>query len=443
MDITSFILGLKNGKADGGGSIYHKFAEAMLTRNCKVLTGKENVFKMQNFKLTDGNFLGNTKEYSFAGFTAIEFFRMEKLSMIGANSFYGDAKLKLLDFSNNPAISMIAFEADALNGCTALQSIVIRRDVSSTGDLIAAFKPGYDNGASADFYIYIPEAYYDINVSYQINISSGAAARMRKLEDYPSIDKWDVNVVASFYDGDELLTTRTVAFGTKPSSYTPTKPGYKFVKWEPELSAIYENTSYYAVFEPKTFAEATWEEISAVTKSGKAAEAYKVGDSKQITLNYSDGTSDTVNMVIMDFDRKNQAGEPTIILKNDILLSKKASRGTFISVGDNTIIPALPTDLQAVLTEVQQTPLFSAMYNKYIMPYSRDLGMSGDYTRGEDDYMFDYYWGKPVTSNRMCTADGTYVNWRLGDDKVVSTSGSLFTSTSTTTQYNICFLIAV
>lgn len=50
----------------------------------------------------------------------------------------------------------------------------------------------------------------------------------------------------SFYDGDTLLTTQSVAYGSAPVEYTPEKEGYKFDGWTPAFSAVKSDVSYYA-----------------------------------------------------------------------------------------------------------------------------------------------------------------------------------------------------
>lgn len=84
----------------------------------------------------------------------------------------------------------------------------------------------------------------------------------------------------NFYDGDELLKSEQVAYGTVPS-YTPTKDGYSFVEWQPAIAEVTGDADYYAQWEEKTtFAGSSWADIAAISESGQAEEYFKVGDTR-------------------------------------------------------------------------------------------------------------------------------------------------------------------
>lgn len=89
----------------------------------------------------------------------------------------------------------------------------------------------------------------------------------------------------TYYDGETVLKTQSLAYGSIPS-YKPTPPsGYKFSAWLPEPSEVTGNASYTVVWEAlPAFAASTWAEIAAVCEAGNAASTYALGDTKQITL---------------------------------------------------------------------------------------------------------------------------------------------------------------
>ena len=102
----------------------------------------------------------------------------------------------------------------------------------------------------------------------------------------------------SFYDGDTLLTTKTVAYGSVPS-YTPTKDGYDFDGWTPAIATVTGEASYTAKWKTAAaFATASWAEISAITAAGTSASSFAVGDKRNELLNYADGTTENIELVI-------------------------------------------------------------------------------------------------------------------------------------------------
>ncbi len=107
----------------------------------------------------------------------------------------------------------------------------------------------------------------------------------------------------SYYDGDTLLKTESVKYGNVPTSYTPAKEGYQFVGWDREVTAVDGPASYYAQWTTVlTFANATWDQIAEFSAAGTAEEHFQLNDTKDITLNFSDGTAETVTLRIIGFN---------------------------------------------------------------------------------------------------------------------------------------------
>lgn len=87
-----------------------------------------------------------------------------------------------------------------------------------------------------------------------------------------------------FYDGVTLLKTLSFAYGETPS-YTAVKSGYISEGWTPEPVPVTEETHYTAVWKQiSNFADASWDEIDEVARSGNAASCYSLGDEKTVTF---------------------------------------------------------------------------------------------------------------------------------------------------------------
>lgn len=110
-----------------------------------------------------------------------------------------------------------------------------------------------------------------------------------------------------FYDGDELLKTESLAYGTMPN-FVIEKDGYNFDGWVPELAAVTGDENYYAQFsEALTFAGASWADIAEISASGQAASTFKVGDTKDVVLTYADGATETISVAIAGFNHDDLA----------------------------------------------------------------------------------------------------------------------------------------
>lgn len=116
----------------------------------------------------------------------------------------------------------------------------------------------------------------------------------------------------------------------------------------------------------KTLDEYTWEEIDYISSNGMASEyGFQVGDEKNITLS----TDEVLTLAIMDFDHDELADGTgyagiTFGLKNLMkdtrqMNSSNTNKNGFTGSAmytwlTGTLIPALPSDLQAVLKSVNK-----------------------------------------------------------------------------------------
>lgn len=110
----------------------------------------------------------------------------------------------------------------------------------------------------------------------------------------------------TYYDGDTVLKTETLAYGSIPA-YIPEKDGYSFTGWNPELATVTGNASYYSQWiEALTFAGASWSSIARVSEAGEAQNYFALGDERIETLVYND-TTYNVRLRIADFNKDNLA----------------------------------------------------------------------------------------------------------------------------------------
>lgn len=168
----------------------------------------------------------------------------------------------------------------------------------------------------------------------------------------------------TYYDGNTVLKTESLAYGSTPS-YKPSKDGYDFVAWEPELTTVTGEASYVATWEEKpTFATATWEEIAAVCAAGNAESTFAVGDEKAFTVTYEDGTTEENAFILAGFNNgeleDGSVASITLIAKY-ALETTRAMQDTYVLGGvryyeselaawlNSTLYNALPAELQSVI----------------------------------------------------------------------------------------------
>lgn len=171
--------------ADGVDPYYQQLAEAVMTRNAKYL-GDEKKLSMKGFVLSNGNTLASLNGYSFAGFRTVESMIFSDVVIVQKDAFVGDTALKIIDITATQAMPYVSFMQGSLNGCTALESVIIR----DGGAGIQSAMANASHGGSDTFYFYVPSAYYDTVIA-KLDGDVVPAERYRKLEDYPEIDHWN------------------------------------------------------------------------------------------------------------------------------------------------------------------------------------------------------------------------------------------------------------
>lgn len=108
----------------------------------------------------------------------------------------------------------------------------------------------------------------------------------------------------SFYDGTTLLKTEQYAYGQTPA-YEPTKDDHGFIGWEPALTVVTGDKSYYAQWSAiVTFENASWQQIAEISESGQAAEKFAIGDKKTFSLTVN-GETQTIEVQIAGFGLDN------------------------------------------------------------------------------------------------------------------------------------------
>lgn len=384
---------------EGGGdtavSDYNlKLAYAMMTRDAKPLSGDSTILELKGFKTPDGGILGSMNEYSFAGFTKLEKFTFSDVVSVYNNALLGNSALKIIDATASTGLAVFGFLSGALNGCTALESVIVRDGGAGINSVI--FQSGSTTGSNSTFYVYVPSAYYDTIVA---NISSDAdvpASRYRKLEDYPAIDKWNEKYTVNFWDGNTLVNTVTLRHGDS-SSYTYAKSGYKFVQWNPAPTNVTEDMDCYGRWTPADLNDVSWSEINALASEGLMSKLYSVGDEKNIELTYSDGTTEIVTMVLEAFDNgymedKTQA-KTAFLSKNALAVARQfASSKRYLSFGSSELgvwlngelLSSMPAELQEV---VKGKRLLSndAVHYKIWLPSQTELQVTTDLTSATAD----------------------------------------------------------
>lgn len=111
-----------------------------------------------------------------------------------------------------------------------------------------------------------------------------------------------------FWDGDTVLKSITLTYGSTPSITDPEKSGYSFDCWNPAISAVTGDADYYAQWTMNlNFANATWADIASVAESGNAANVFALGDTRTIPVKFNDGNTYNVDFEIVGFNHDNLA----------------------------------------------------------------------------------------------------------------------------------------
>ena len=125
---------------------------------------------------------------------------------------------------------------------------------------------------------------------------------------YTAFDKELRSYNVNFYNGSTLLQTVVIEYGSD-ASYTGDTPLhetypdiFEFTGWKPEPTNITGDLDTYAqYYDPRVITD-DWTTIAAACEDGTYADKYVVGAYKPVEINYSDGTSETIDFEIIAHD---------------------------------------------------------------------------------------------------------------------------------------------
>ena len=110
--------------------------------------------------------------------------------------------------------------------------------------------------------------------------------------------------------------SKTYYYGELPvydgtPEYTGTDGEYDFSGWEPEIEPVTGDATYTAQFVPRQnlLSTMSWDEISAISAEGTAANYFRIGDAKEVTVNGTIGTvtlNVTMYVYIIGFDHNEE-----------------------------------------------------------------------------------------------------------------------------------------
>jgi hypothetical protein len=409
----------------GNGEYYQKLAETLMLRNPSIM-GTGNVLNLAGFVTSDGRTLGTVNSYSFAGFKTVTGMQFTDVLFFSENAFRDCASLKVID-NTAPAEFACGFLAGSLNDCPAIEALIIRGTTNATVNI--------NHGGTSDFYIYVPDELYDEVISNIDPTYHLPAERYRKLGEWPEVNYWNTYYTVNFYDDGVLINSAKVTYG-KSVSHTLKKDGYTFVGWNPSPDRVVGDMECHAVWAP-TFAAATWQQVVELSKSGMAARAWAVGDEKDLTLNYADGTSETVTVAIgavnIQPKYEDDATHVAFILKEPLQTLHKipvTARvvGAFPTVAqyrgseaiaylENDVFDALPSVLQENIVTRRHYQLKETIEMKVWLPTSYDILYTNNfaYETGAGRIGMNNLF--PTAESRIMTRRGTSeaVAWWTGD----------------------------
>ena len=134
----------------------------------------------------------------------------------------------------------------------------------------------------------------------------------------------------SFYDGDTLLTSKQVAYGSTPA-HEATKDGYSFEGWTPTPVPVTGDASYYATWSQQlSFAGSSWSDISDACEAGEASKHFSVGDTRTITA--GDYTY-VLRIIGIDLDNKaDGSGKAGLTVMVDSPATDEITYGSYANV---------------------------------------------------------------------------------------------------------------
>jgi hypothetical protein len=125
----------------------------------------------------------------------------------------------------------------------------------------------------------------DSNALFNITEDRTVYAAFASATRYYTITYYDM-------DGTTVLKTDSLVYGAMPS-FTPEKEGHTFQYWEPELEKVTGDAAYYAQFIGEiTITNSSWAKISEISEAGLGENYFAVGDCKEVTLKGKVGTNE-------------------------------------------------------------------------------------------------------------------------------------------------------
>lgn len=181
----------------------------------------------------------------------------------------------------------------------------------------------------------------------------------------------------------------------------------------------------------KTLNEYTWEEIDYISSNGLASEyGFAVGDEKNITLS----TNEALTLAIMDFDHDDLADGTgkagiTFGLKNLMASTRQMNSSNTNSGGftgsamyawlQNTLLPTLPSDLQAVLKSVNkktsagsQSPTINTNAMKVFLFAEIEVFGSTTYSVAGEGTQYSYFATAANRIKYLSNGSGSVLWWR-------------------------------
>ena len=158
-----------------------------------------------------------------------------------------------------------------------------------------------------------------------------------------------------------VLSLTITASGTY--TVTATKSGETTDPVSVAITTSWQTYSVECLFFNSVFSKNTWAQIAKASAAGKASQLWSVGDTKDITVG-----SETLTLVIMGFNHDDLASGGkagiTFGMKNLMATTRRMNASNTNSGGftgsemyswlQNTLLPTLPSDLQAVLKSVNK-----------------------------------------------------------------------------------------
>lgn len=175
----------------------------------------------------------------------------------------------------------------------------------------------------------------------------------------------------NFYDGETLIESKSLAYGSTPVIEPPMKEGYSFDSWQPELETVKRNIDYYAKWTEKVnFAGGSWADIAKVCEAGEASEYFAVGDSRTITIGEKNITLRIIGINHDDLSDGSGKAGITVFAETplDNTFSLTSGWNVLASQMITTLKPQLPSDLQAVIKHVYKKCDDISLTNQVITP---------------------------------------------------------------------------